>query len=252
MISGFAFCILTILFATEACYPSLNVLHKLSEIFHEVYGELRPRTPAPPMHLRFYPFVSINNTIRLRQGEIYARLSDLLEGAPESVLHAIAHILLAKLYRKPIDRTQRARYRRYVASHDISTKARLVRQVRGRKHIHSARGYHYHLEEIFDDLNRRFFHGLMGRPQLTWSRKQARSSLGHYDPAHNAIVISRVFDHPRVPRYAVEYILFHEMLHLKHPVKVRGSRRCVHSREFHDEERLFPELERARRFLRMV
>lgn len=221
-------------------------------MFCEVFRELRLRTDTPRMHVRFYPFVSINNTIRLRQGELYIRLSDLLEGAPETVLHSIAHILLAKLYRKPIDRVHNARYRRYVASHDIAAKARLVRQMRGRKHIRSARGHHYHLEEIFEDLNQRFFHGLMGRPQLTWSRNHAHSSLGHYDPAHNAIVISRVFDHPRVPRYAVEYILYHEMLHLKHPVKLLGSRRCVHSREFQEEEKLFPELEPAKRFLRII
>jgi hypothetical protein len=225
---------------------------KLIEIFYEAYRELRPRMPAPVMHLRFYPFVSINNTIRMRQGELYVRISDLLEGAPEAVLRSIAHILLAKLYRKAIDRAEGARYRRYIGSHDIVAKARLVRQMRGRKHIRSARGHHFHLEEIFDDLNRRFFHGLMGRPQITWSRNHARSSLGHYDPAHNAIVISRVFDHPRVPRYAVEYILFHEMLHLKHPVKLKGTRRCVHSREFAAEEKLFPELEQAQKFLRTV
>ena len=226
--------------------------HTLTEIFQEVYRELRPRTPVPPMHIRFYSFVSINNTIRLRQGELFIRVSDLLEGAPEPVLHAIAHILLAKLYRKPIDRTQSARYRRYVASHDISAKARLVRQIRGRKHIHSASGHHYHLDELFEDLNRRFFHSLMGRPQLTWSRDHARNRLGHYDPAHNAIVISRVFDHPRVPRFVVEYILFHEMLHLKHPVKLRGSRRCVHSSEFMAEERVFPELAQAQNFLKRI
>jgi predicted metal-dependent hydrolase len=65
-------------------------------------------------------------------------------------------------------------------------------------------------------------------------------------------VISRVFDHPRVPRYAVEYILFHEMLHLKHPVKLRGNRRCVHSREFLAEEKTFPELADAKKFLRAI
>ena len=204
------------------------------------------------MHVRFYPFVSINNTIRLREGELYVRISDLLEGAPETVLHSIAHILLAKLYRKPVDRAQSARYRRYVAGREVTAKARLVRQMRGRKHIRSPRGHHYHLEEIFDDLNRRFFHGLMGRPQLTWSRNHARSSLGHYDPAHNAIVISRVFDDARVPRYAVEYILFHEMLHLKHPVELRGNRRCVHSKEFRAEENLFPEVVPAKKFLRIM
>jgi hypothetical protein len=233
-----------------SCYSSLKVSAKLAQIFDEAYRELRPNMPASPLHARFYPFVSINNTIRLRQGELYVRLSDLLEGAPETVLHSIAHILLAKLYRKPIDRGHSARYRRYIAGHDVAAKARLVRQMRGRKHIRSPRGHYYHLEEIFDDLNRRFFHGLMGRPQLTWSRNHARSSLGHYDPAHNAIVISRVFDHPRVPRYAVEYIVFHEMLHLKHPVRLRGSRRCVHSREFLAEEKLFPQLEAATKFLK--
>ena len=225
---------------------------RLTQIFHDAYRELRPRAPIPAMHIRFYSFVSINNTIRLRQGEIYARLSDLLEGAPEPELRAIAHILLAKLYREPVDRAQNVRYRRYVASHDIAAKARLVRQMRGRKHIRSARGHHYNLEEIFDDLNRRFFHGLMGRPQLTWSQNHARTSLGHYDPAHNAIVISRVFDDSRVPRYVVEYIVFHEMLHLKHPVKLRGSRRCVHSKEFLEEEKLFPEVVYAKKFLRII
>ncbi len=87
---------------------------------------------------------------------------------------------------------------------------------------------------------------------MTWSQAHARRSLAHYDPAHNAIVVSRVFDHPRVPRYAVEYIVYHEMLHLKHPVKLRGSRRCVHGPAFQAEEKLFPEFERAKAFLKRL
>ena len=87
---------------------------------------------------------------------------------------------------------------------------------------------------------------------MTWSRDHARNRLGHYDPAHNAIVVSRVFDHPRVPCYAVEYIVYHEMLHLKHPVKLRGSRRCVHSTEFQAEEKLFPHLDQAKAFLKRL
>ena len=35
----------------------------------------------------------------MRQGKLLVRLSDLLEAAPASVLQAIAHILLAKMYR---------------------------------------------------------------------------------------------------------------------------------------------------------
>ena len=180
------------------------------------------------------------------------RMSDLLEGAPESVLAAIAHILLAKIYHKPIEVVHASRYRRYVSSHDMSSKAHLVRQMRGRKRIDSPRGEAYDLEEIFEDLNLRFFYGLLARPQMTWSRFQSRKNLGHYDPAHNAIVVSRVFDHKRVPRCAVEYIVYHEMLHLKHPVKLRGSRRCVHGPEFQAEEKRFPYLQEAKAFLKTL
>ena len=87
---------------------------------------------------------------------------------------------------------------------------------------------------------------------MTWSRDHARNSLGHYDPAHNAIVVSRIFDHPRVPRSAVEYIVYHEMLHLKHPVKMRGSRRSVHGKEFREDEKAFPQIEEARLFLKTL
>lgn len=224
----------------------------LQEILHRVYRDLRPRAPIPQFRAEFYPFANVNNTIRLREGVLHIRFSDLLEGAPENVIEAIAHILIAKIYKKPIETQHSSRYRRYVGSHDLSTKAHLVRQVRGRKRIEGAKGNFYDLEEVFDDLNRRFFHGLMGRPQLTWSRGHARNMLGHYDPAHNAIVVSRIFDSGRVPRYAVEYIVYHEMLHLKHPVKLRGSRRCIHGPEFQAEERQFPHLQEAKQFLKTL
>ena len=180
------------------------------------------------------------------------RISDLLAGAPDIVLSSLAHILLAKMYRKEIDREHAVRYRRYISTSYISRKAHLIRQMRGRKRIISSRGHTYDLDRIFDDLNGRFFHGLLARPCLTWSGEHARNRLGHYDPAHNAIVISRLFDGPKVPQHAIEYLVYHEMLHLKYPVKLKGSRRCVHSSEFQQEERRFPQLELAREFLKRL
>ena len=221
-------------------------------LLQETYRELRPRAPFPEFELRFYPFVNINNTVRLSDGRMKLRLSDLLESAPEPVLKAIIHILLAKIYRRPIDRAHSSRYRRYIASREMMQKAQRVRQMRGRKRLESAQGRCYDLDEVFDTLNVRFFYGLLGRPQMSWSAERARHLLGHYDPAHNAIVISKVFDQPHVPRLAMEYIVYHEMLHLKHPVKIRGSRRCVHGKEFREEEKAFPRLEAARLFLKSL
>jgi hypothetical protein len=207
----------------------------------------------PQFSVEFYAFTGINNTIRLRGERVLVRLSDMLEGAPEPVLHAIAHILIAKLYRKPIDAVEDARYRRYINSRAVRDVAERVRQMRGRKRIEGAQGGHYDLDEVFEDLNRRFFYGLLARPQMTWSGQEARNSLGHYDPAHNAIVISRAFDSPRVPRYAIEYIVYHECLHLIFPVTHRNGRRCVHPKGFRDREKTeFPEYERAVAFLKTL
>lgn len=213
---------------------------------------LRPRAPIPRIHIRFRRFTSLNTTIRLREGEIYVSLSDLLEGAAGSVIRAIAHILLAKLYKKEINPAHNTRYKRFASSSAVTKQTELIRSARGSKRYFGPEGRYYNLEEVFETLNGRFFGGLMGRPELTWSEHHSKRSLGHYDAAHNTIVVSRVFDRPSSPRYAIEYLLYHEMLHLKHPVKMNGLRRCVHSREFKSEERQFPQLKEALAFIKRL
>jgi hypothetical protein len=224
----------------------------LGLIFQQEYRALRPRAPMLPITVRFRRFTSLNTTIRLREGQIFASLSDLLEGAPESVMQAIAHILLAKLYKKPIEPAHNVRYKRFACSAAVTRQTELIRTTRGSKRFSGPEGRFYNLDEVFDSLNLRFFGGLLGRPELTWSEHHAKRSLGHYDAAHNTIVVSRIFDRPSSPRYAVEYLLYHEMLHLKHPVRMRGLRRCVHPPAFKAEEALFPQLDEALAFIKRL
>jgi hypothetical protein len=230
----------------------MTVDPSLPSLFQEEYRELRPRAPIPLFDVRFRRFTSLNTTIRLREGAIKVHLSDLLEGAPEPVLRAIAHILLAKLYRKPIEASHASRYKRFASSEVMVRQTERIRQTRGRKKISTAKGETYDLDEVFESVNRRFFHGLLGRPLLTWSEHLAKRCLGHYDAAHNTIMVSRVFDRKTTPRYAVEYLMYHEMLHLKHPVKVKAGRRCVHPPAFKAEENLFPELAKAKEYLKRL
>ena len=239
-------------------FPLFNVLisdlvtSELIAIFEQEYRVLRPRAPIPPIAVRFRRFTSLNTTIRLREGKIFVSLSDLIEGAPESVIRAIAHILLAKLYKKPIDPAHNVRFKRFTTSAAVTRQTEIIRHARGSKRYTGPQGHFYDLEEVFDSLNDRFFNSMLGRPDLTWSETMARRSLGHYDAAHNTIVVSRVFDRPSSPRFAIEYLLYHEMLHLKHPVKMRGLRRCVHSREFKADEAKFPQLREALAFLKRL
>jgi len=222
------------------------------EIFARVFRELKPRTPLPVLRVEFRTFANADSFIRLEEGRLAVRMSDLFAGAPAPVLEALAHILLGKLYRKPVPAVYNHRYRLYMNRKDVRRQAHLVRQIRGRKFLSGPRGEHHHLEEIFEQLNARFFDGMLGRPQLGWSRRPSRSMLGHFDPSHNAIIISRIFDRPEASALALEYVMFHEMLHLRYPVDHAGSRRRVHTREFKEAEKKFPRLKEAKELLKKM
>lgn len=226
----------------------------VEQIYRRVFRDLKPRTPAPHFVVEYRPFANVNSFIRHddSNGAVQVRMSDLLEGAPAPVQEALAFILLSKLYRKQIPEKYNRRYRLFLNRSDIRRKMLLLRQIRGRKQVSPARGEHYDLEEIFVELNQRYFHNLLAQPVLGWSRTPSRTMLGHFDPAHNAIIISRIFDRASVPRFLVEYIVYHEMLHLRHPVEHRHTRRCVHTREFKEAERVFPRLAEAQLLLKKL
>jgi hypothetical protein len=231
---------------------SSTVSPKAIKIFQSVFRRVRPRTPVPEIEVHFRPYADINNVIRIRDGKLIARLSDILGGAPLAVVEALAFILLCKLYRKPVPPRHEARYNQFLNRGYVRKQLSIIRRVRGRKWIGDPAGAHYNLEAIFDSLNARYFHSQLDRPRLGWSRSCSRTLLGHYDSVHNSILISKIFDCPGHPRCLVEYILFHEMLHLKYPVEYCNNRRKVHPPAFRKEERRFPGYEQANRLIRSL
>ena len=222
------------------------------QVFARVFSELKPRTPVPTVRVEFCKFANANSFVRWDESGLQIRITDVLQGAPAPILEALAHILLSKLLRRPAPRAYAERYRRYLNRKDMRRSLQLVKQARGRKFVSGPKGARYDLDEIFEELNAAYFHGLMARPLLGWSRRPSRATLGHYDPSHNAIILSRMLDHPGIPRLAVEYVLFHEMLHLRFPVEHRGARRCVHTREFKQAEKEFSHLKQAKELLKRI
>ena len=222
------------------------------QIFSRVHRELRPRTPVPRVVVIYKPFANADSRIRLEEGVITVEIADLLQSAPAPFNEALAHILLGKLYRKTIAAHFNQRYRLFLNRREIRNKIDLVRQVRGRKVHRGPRGVCHDLDEVFEEINRAHFGGLMARPGLGWSHVRSRTRLGHYDPSHHVIMISRIFDHPNVPRLALEYVMFHEMLHLYYPVDNKGARRCVHTPDFKAHEKRFPGFEEAKALLKKL
>ncbi len=233
-------------------FQSALLFETPEEIYTRVFRELKPRSPLPKFAVEFCRFANADSFIRLESGAILVRISDLLEGAPAPVTEALAQILLGKLYRRPAARKYVHRYRLYLNRRDVRRQMHLVRQIRGRKFVSGPQGSHYNLEAVFEALNGEYFQNMVAQPRLGWSRRLSRNRLGHYDPSHNAIIISRIFDSLTVPSLALEYVMFHEMLHLQYPVDHHGVRRRVHTREFHQAEKAFVKLKEVKEILKKL
>jgi predicted metal-dependent hydrolase len=143
-------------------------------------------------------------------------------------------------------------YRDYACSPQVLRASDIARRRRGRKIVSSARGRFYDLEKMFDRLNRLYFNGGIEKPTLTWSQRRTRRILGHHDSVHETIVISKTLDARDVPEWFVEYILYHEMLHIKHPARIIDGRRYYHTNAFRADERRFPRYEEAQLWLEHI
>src|SRR5216684_2912929 len=236
-----------------ALVMSHSDLH-LKRVFNDAFRQLgRSRKRSAPdlaaIDVRFYPYAGLHHTIRSRAGRVHVRISDLFRTAPPEVIRALAFLLVARLLSRKAPRAEERVYRSYALSPELLRASDIARRHRGRKVISSASGQVYDLERLFARLNRRHFDGEIEKPVLTWSQRRARSILGHHDAAHDTIVISKTLDSREVPEWFVEYILFHEMLHIKHPARIVNGRRYYHTTAFRAEEQSFPRYQHAQEWL---
>lgn len=204
------------------------------------------------IEVKFYPYAGLHHTIRVRSGRVFVRISDLFRAAPPEVIQALAFLLVARLVSRKPPRAHELVYRAYAFSPEVLRAADIARRQRGRKVISSATGRVYDLQRIFSRVNRRHFDGGIEKPSLTWSQRRARSILGHHDAVHDTITISKTLDSPDVPEWFVEYIMFHEMLHIKHPARIINGRRHYHTPSFRAEEKSYPRYAQAQEWLDRV
>jgi hypothetical protein len=203
-----------------------------------------------PIQASFFPYVGLTHTIRRRGKGWILRISDHCRNAPRMVIEAIALILAAKvLRRKPLRRMQET-YDLFRKAKETEDSVNARRLQRGRKIITCGEGKHHSLSAIYRDVNERYFGSRVNVHKLGWGPKRSWGRLGHYDPLHNTITISPVLDSPRVPRFVVCYIVYHEMLHtLFGSDEAAGRRNRHHPTGFREAERAYPDYESAKRFL---
>lgn len=225
---------------------------ELQKIFAEAFQTIGRRHTPPNIEIGFYPFASLNSYIQVKDGKATVKLSDLLEAAPRSVHRALADILVAKLLNKPPNPQSELIYQTYTKSPTIQQAIERIQRQRGRKRVVGPRGRVRDLEKTFHKLNKQYFGGSLKMPRLTWSTRRSMRILGYLDRIHRTLVISRLLDDARIPEFFYEYIMFHEMLHLKHAPRYKGNRCYNHTREFQQEEQQFKYYDQAQQWVERI
>jgi hypothetical protein len=163
--------------------------------------------------------------------------------APPDVLEAVLRAALG------YGRAARARLHAYALGDDFSETTQAL-ELATEPPPGGLRGAHYDLERVFETVNAAYFGGGLARPRLTWSGSVARRRLGTYQPSADRLVISRALDAAEVPAYAIELVMYHELLHKHLGVQVVNGRQAAHTERFREAEQRFREFEAAEAFLK--
>jgi len=227
-------------------------MNEVTKFFSDAFQHLGSSRGVGGIDVRFYPYAGLRHTIRVRSGQVYVRLSDICKDSPPEVMRSLAFVLVARLLGKRIPSVHERTYRDYSLTSDVIRASDIARRRRGRKMISSAHGETYDLEKMFAKINRRYFNSSLAKPTITWSQRKTRSILGHHDRVYETITISKSLDSTQVPEWFVEFILYHEMLHIKHAARMINGRRYYHTAAFRSDERRFAKYDEAQRWLEQI
>jgi hypothetical protein len=107
----------------------------------------------------------------------------------------------------------------------------------GDAHVHD-------LRKILNSLNRRYFKGAKIIAEIRWfgratGRVRKQFAMAMYDFEDAVIWVHRALDREWVPRFFVEWVVYHEMLHQKHGIKGDGHGTRHHFHSFRVDEMRF-------------
>jgi hypothetical protein len=196
-------------------------------------------------------YVRFNRTTGMRQLTVPAYLAD----APRDIKEALIEWALMPHPRTSSRKRELRKLRKQLESRVWSYANTYVPDRRARRldpetFETQTRGRVYDLRELFDSLNQRYFNNRL-RSALRWGSHASTTSYqtektGTDGRPFSLITIAGAYDHPKVPRYAIEGVMFHEMIHVELPTVRRNGRRVIHGPAFKQREQCYPCLEQWR------
>ncbi|RJQ48808.1 MAG: hypothetical protein C4538_03290 [Nitrospiraceae bacterium] len=188
-----------------------------------------------------YLLITDNSTnmlsIKWEGKSLNVRMHRIFLSAGKEVLHELADFIKKRNIRTP-------QIRKF-----INVNASHLRMNPPKKITLRTKGSYYDLLDIFNSLNEEYFMGRISSP-ITWGRATSKHAarkrtLGSYSQHTGLIRINPILDTGKVPRYFLEFIVYHEMLHAEMGVENSIGRRSVHPRKFREREKQFTNYEKA-------
>ena len=178
-------------------------------------------------------------SVKTKGSSVAVRIHWMFLNAGEEVVREIAHFVKSRRGGTPF-------IRRFIRENRICLKKKARRSSRS---VLRTEGRFHDLRDIFDNINHTYFHDDI-KSVMGWGKQEARRlvrkrTLGSYCRHTDTIRISPVLDRKNVPRYFIEFVVYHEMLHSAMKEEKKNGRRSVHPPEFRKRERLFRDYEKA-------
>ena len=174
---------------------------------------------------------------KVKSGVVHIRFHRMLLHADTAIMAEIAEFIRKRKCRTPL-------LREFIRKNSACLASRPPRAANV-----VTQGRYHDLGQLYETVNSQYFGGRISAA-ITWGPRYARRgarrrTLGSYSAHTDTIRINPSLDRRNVPRYFVEFIVYHEMLHADIGIGTKAGRNVVHSREFKDRERVFREYEKA-------
>jgi hypothetical protein len=202
---------------------------------------------AGDLQIRFHRNVCTMASLARKGPRVSLRLHELFTRAPQEVLEAVVRSFFTRR-----GRAQAGELRALIFDF-------LDRCPRPAAACLAARGLREPCGRVYDlkaeqEAIRREYLPQCPRVDIGWSSRVSSTLMGKWIPmpkgVPNVVVVNPLLDDARVPRYYVQYVVFHELLHEIIPIQRERGRWVHHPVEFRRRERQFPHFDRAVRWER--
>ncbi len=220
-------------------------IENLEEYFSAYWKRLTTARNGKVVRVEFYKYRSTYVKVFRKEYGALLRYNSRLEAAPEEVLKAGGREMLHRILRKRPLATDKVIFKQFLS--ELPPDDEIIKNARP---LLPPEGKHVNLRPVYERVVKEYFNSEVEVTDIGWSRKPVKSYLAHYRKDLDRITFNKALDSQKVPGFLLEYLMYHELLHVVFPARFVAGRWRKHSSDFKAREREFPEYSRARAWIK--